>query len=284
MNFLKILLIINVIFAQFNALDAYYQPWYDQCISSLKNNANTILYTSVGAMAVYSFLPQQKPTPTKTQLIADPNQPSVTQPQQEQADVKAAGIFEGLSEEELRFFIAVNNNHSSIVDFYIRKGIDINIVDKLGGTALSLAISNNNEIIAKKLIDAGAHINSFSGGLAVAHSNETILQMLIDARLDLNVQSATGHTMIMYAVDCGNVHALKQLIKAGANFNLQDNEGFTAIMFAMGQDKYEMTKILIEAGADLSIKDIEGKTVIDYAVLFRKEEMVKLLLESQSAN
>jgi hypothetical protein len=65
----------------------------------------------------------------------------------------------GLSSNNEDFFKAIENNEVLNVDNFIKNGIDINIKDKFGWTALMIATENSYFDLVKFLIDKGANAN-----------------------------------------------------------------------------------------------------------------------------
>ena len=76
---------------------------------------------------------------------------------------------------------AVALNNSQIVDLLIKAGANIDAQSKDGFTALMLASQNDNKIIAKQLVDAGADVkltnNSKENAFIIALKNEAMCTM-----------------------------------------------------------------------------------------------------------
>jgi uncharacterized protein len=110
----------------------------------------------------------------------------------------------------------------------------INIVDDLGMSALSLAVSYGNFIIAKELVARGA---------------------------DINVQDINGNTPILHALwnfanpDVGMVATL---LDAGCDVNHQNNKGITPLMLAASHFAIVQMDFELGSGARVTINH-EGR-------------------------
>jgi len=163
------------------------------------------------------------------------------------------------------------NDYINSVKNLIQKGVDVNIQDRSGITALIYACYNKNVQIIKLLILSGADINKRDDeGLtplmnASKHGNLDIVEELLNNHAIVNSEVEGDITALMYASDIGHLDIVTLLLNAGADPNEIDDEGRTALMYASETDHLEIVKLLINAGANPNIKDNHGNTVIDYA-------------------
>lgn len=149
------------------------------------------------------------------------------------------------------FAIYIAKNKPEIFNLFINAGVDINSRDDLGTPMLNIAVRNDNEEFAKKLIELGADINA--------------------------VSEDRGYTAVMDAVWRGNEELTELLIKKGAELNTISKEGQSNLVLAVGADKVNICKLLAENGADPDIKDMMGMSAYGYATLFKKEKIVSIL-------
>lgn len=143
---------------------------------------------------------------------------------------------------------------------------------KFGSTLLSLAVSNNQLVSVKKLLELGADPNKhdrYEGSTPVIDAclsaDPEILKLLLDYGGDPN---STEHTAYKFdsTISQTNAFALKKaasydilyvkiLIEAGADVNKTDslyNEG--ALETALIQDNFEIAMYLLNNGADYKKK------------------------------
>lgn len=132
----------------------------------------------------------------------------------------------------------------------IKNGVDVNLQDQYGSTALILASCYDYEEIVKLLIENGA---------------------------DINLYDDEGNTGLILASCRGHDRIVKLLLKNGANINLQDNDGSTALIWASFSSYEEVVKLLLENGTDINLQDNNGKTALDYAVRKKNNNIVQLL-------
>ncbi|MCR4735575.1 MAG: ankyrin repeat domain-containing protein [Treponema sp.] len=149
------------------------------------------------------------------------------------------------------FAMYIAKNKPEIFNLFISAGIDINSRDDFGTPMLNIAVRNDNEEFAKKLIELGAEINLIS--------------------------EDRGYTAVMDAVWRGNETLTKLLIEKGAELNTISKEGQSNLVLAVGADKVNICKMLAENGADPDIKDQMGMSAYGYATLFKKEKIVSIL-------
>lgn len=145
----------------------------------------------------------------------------------------------------------IAKNKEEIFEDFIAAGIDVNSRDDLGTPLLNIAIRNDNEPFAEKLIALGADINAAS--------------------------TDRGYTAVMDAVWRGNEKLTEYLIKKGADLNTISKEGQSNLVLAVGADRVKICKLLVENGSDPDVKDSMGMSAYQYATLFKKEKIAEIL-------
>ena len=70
---------------------------------------------------------------------------------------------------------------------------------------------------------------------------------------------------------------LRELCEQGANVNAQSLTGLTALMWASGHGYVEMVRILCDKGALLDLEDKDGDTALGCAVMSRELDCVEEL-------
>ena len=109
-----------------------------------------------------------------------------------------------------------------------------------------------------KLIDAGVDVNikNIGGNTALNYAiwfkNYTVVRMLIDVGADVNIKNDDGKTALIYSM-CfyRSIYTGRMPIDAGTDVNIKDNNGYTALSYAVKRhNRYssiDAVKILIEA-------------------------------------
>ncbi len=137
------------------------------------------------------------------------------------------------------FFRAAENGDEATLYTLIAKGIDVNMQDELGGTALLYAASYGHLECAKLLISAGAGVDP--------------------------VHPKGGGTPLQAAAWEGHPEEVQFLLDVGANVNAIDKEGRTALHSAVSKSNIYVVRILLDSEADTSIKNNKGETALDWA-------------------
>jgi serine/threonine-protein phosphatase 6 regulatory ankyrin repeat subunit B len=161
---------------------------------------------------------------------------------------------ESVSDEE--FIDAASRGDVSGVERLIRSGVDLNIRNNWGWTALNLASYWNHGEVVKLLISAGA---------------------------DLNIRSNDGWTALIGASYKNHGEVVKLLIRSGANLNIRNIWGRTALILASRWNRIEVVKILLENFADECILDNGGWSFYDH-LDDRNKEIIRELYPNEVEN
>ncbi|CAI9102440.1 OLC1v1000714C2 [Oldenlandia corymbosa var. corymbosa] len=114
------------------------------------------------------------------------------------------------------------------MDRLLEKGVDINLTDQDGRTALHHATIGKKEPVISHLLRKGANVN---------------------------VRDQDGATALHYAVQVGAMQTVKLLIKYNVDVNTADDEGWTPLHVAVQSRNRDITKILLVNGADKTRKN-----------------------------
>ena len=145
----------------------------------------------------------------------------------------------GVALEPDAFWEAALDGDLEGVSSMLKLGMDANLADVEGRTALMFAAYNGHTEIAKILIGRGAKVD------AVDHSHRTALLF-----------AATGPFP----------ETVKLLLDNKSNPNVVDNgEHFSPLMHAAAEGNLDIVKILLEYGADPDLKDVDGDTAESFA-------------------
>jgi ankyrin repeat protein len=134
--------------------------------------------------------------------------------------------------------LAIRNNDKAVVDKLLAvKGVDVNLQNTDGETALMLAIRDEK--------------------------NDLVDKLLAVKSLDVNLKNNSQDTALMFAVRKPNKVAVnKLLLKDGVDVNAKDNYGQTAlyyaIYYAIRDKNYDIMQSLTEKGAIINNKDLEA--------------------------
>lgn len=171
--------------------------------------------------------------------------------ERKQRKARVALINQGIPFTPDCFSLYINKNNEKICDLFLEAQIDVNLSDELGTPILNNAVRIENIELVKKIIAAGANINT--------------------------VSEDRGYTPLMDAVFMGNLELAKIFIDLKAELNTINKEGQTNLVLAVGADRTEICKLLVENGGDPDIKDQMGMSAYNYATLFKKQEIIDIL-------
>ena len=118
--------------------------------------------------------------------------------------------------------LAAANNYKDKLCFLLKAGIDVNIQNNQGWSALHYASWHNHVEIMDILLKLGANID---------------------------IQDKTGWTPLMDAIFKSNMDATKKLIKLGANINITNITGVNAYHISLSASdsiKKMISKIFVE--------------------------------------
>ena len=155
--------------------------------------------------------------------------------------------------------------------------------NRVGETALIIALKNDQPALAGIMIDAGtdvnlAAVNGVTPLMAAAHAGQTeIVRMLLAKGADIAPLDRLQKNAMVYAAGQGSTEVVVLLLRAGVDPNAVYVHGLTALMWAAGYGKAATAQVLLAAGARPELKDDRGKTALDIAREGNFVETVMLL-------
>jgi ankyrin repeat protein len=133
-----------------------------------------------------------------------------------------------------------------------KKTAKLDAVDKEGHTALYLAMDNDKEDIALKLIDAGTDLS-----LKFDEFQESYLAIAIRYNLSRAVT--------------------KIATKNPGLINQTDTAGMTPLMRSVRNSSSEVIEFLLKNGAQKELKNSQGQTALDIAKKAQNQDAIRLL-------
>lgn len=134
---------------------------------------------------------------------------------------------------------AARNNNIKLLNLLIKHGVDVNLKNDRGDTALTIA---------------------------ALHGNIEIIELLINNKANLNLPDDDNATALMHAINSkseNKIEIVKLLIIRGADINKQDNNGATALLYAAYNHYATIIQLLIINGANTYTSNKQGKTFFD---------------------
>lgn len=167
--------------------------------------------------------------------------------------------------------LKANIDQAKTIEFLLQSGLDINVADKEGKTALHHAVEAGDTRMCETLIRFGADVNLADKNGQTALSSAigawelNIIEVLVDAGADLKQVSETGATALHIASEKNAVALIEKLVKLGIDINRLDKDGRPALEHALSRSSDEAIKALIRLGADVNVPDAHGKTMLHRA-------------------
>ncbi|MCK5674803.1 MAG: ankyrin repeat domain-containing protein [Spirochaetales bacterium] len=195
-----------------------------------------------------------------------------------------------LAEEKTFLHTAASRKLPKLVSVLLKAGIDPDLRDKQGNTALFIAVRGADVETVELLLVSGAEpdiINNDGetvlyitlkrdGGQKNGISGETSL--LLRYRASLPSGKKILSELLLRTIDSGNAEVAEILLKAGANPNERVQDGMTLLMLSSSSRFVELSKVLIIKGAGINMWDKNGNTSMHFATGAGSVEGVELLL------
>jgi ankyrin repeat protein len=193
------------------------------------------------------------------------------------AVVMSTGIEAANTKSDSALFLeAVLQGDLEQVKQRLDQGVDVDVRDSQGRTALLLAAHENHIAIAEALIRSGADVNARDDIddspylYAGAEGRLEILRMTVAAGADLNSVNRYGGTALIPAAHHGHVETVKYLLSTEIDIDHVNYLGWTALLEAVilgsGGDAHQsIVEMLLRAGADPLIADDDDVSPLDHA-------------------
>jgi ankyrin repeat protein len=216
-----------------------------------------------------------------------------------------------------RFLECAAVGDGACVSLFLVAGLNPDVQDELGGTALMRALQEEHLDVAKTLLEMGANpdLQDKNGGTtlmdASLYGHLNAVEMLLDNNANPNVQNKQGSTALSRASYHGYVEVVRILLESGADPNLGEGALIgasefghtevvkmllasgadpnpqrkntwwtaTALMSASYNGHLEVVQLLLKQGADMNLRDRSGRTALMVAASEGHVGVVKSLLE-----
>lgn len=131
--------------------------------------------------------------------------------------------------------VAINMNYERIAKMLVDGGADLWSEDLFGEHALSISMRDEHLTMLDYLLSKGIDVNQRDNRMgpllhsAVARSSHRAITRLIDEGANVNGQNDWGLTPLMFAAWQGDEKLVKLFLDAGADTSLKDHNGLTAL-------------------------------------------------------
>ncbi|EPF19182.1 Ribulose-5-phosphate 4-epimerase and related epimerases and aldolases [Cedecea davisae] len=199
-----------------------------------------------------------------------------------------------MSEKQLvtEFLTAAVRGDTATLKKCLGQGVEINVTNRQGRTAVTIASLNQQYDCVALLIDAGADINMqdetcFNPFLLSCLNNDLrLLRLVLPAKPDLTRLTRFGGVGITPASEKGHVEIVRELLAhTEINVNHTNFLGWTPLLEAIvlndgAEKQQEIVQLLLEHGANPHMTDKYGKTPLELANEKGFREIAQLLINA----
>ena len=179
--------------------------------------------------------------------------------------------------------LAAENGNAAIVRVLLAAGADPNTATPAGESVLMVAARTGRVDVLNQLLTRGATVDGTETWRkqtalmwAAAENNAEVVTLLAAEGANVEAQSSSGMTPLLFAVREGHIASTHALIGAGAKVNAGINtntenvissytpasSGQTSpLVLAIINAHFELGQVLLEAGADPNIPDARGSAL-----------------------
>ncbi|QIX94823.1 ankyrin repeat domain-containing protein [Cedecea sp. FDAARGOS_727] len=199
-----------------------------------------------------------------------------------------------MSEKQLvtEFLTAAERGDTATLKKCLGQGVEINVTNRQGRTAVTIASLNQQYDCVALLIDAGADINMqdetcFNPFLLSCLNNDLrLLRLVLPAKPDLTRLTRFGGVGITPASEKGHVEIVRELLAhTEINVNHTNFLGWTPLLEAIvlndgAEKQQEIVQLLLDHGANPHMTDKYGKTPLELANEKGFREIAQLLINA----
>lgn len=154
-------------------------------------------------------------------------------------------------------------------------------------SALSLAVSNNDLIVAKLLLDQGADVNvgipemcRTPLHIAVFHGFLEMADMLIAHKAEVRAKDILGLNVAHHAIDANNLEAVEYCVETlTIHTETRDINGLTLLLRAIVvKASLDIIRYLLDKKASQSVRDNNKMSILQHVRMMNSDNLVDLLL------
>ena len=169
-------------------------------------------------------------------------------------------------------YSAKSGSHD-LIDFFVKKGVDILLETRAGNNSLHIAASNGHlslceTLITKYKLDVTMADNNGWTALSFAAENGSyeVVEFFVEKKIDIYQKTKDGKNCLHIAASKGHFNLCKTLIeKINFNVDMVDNKKWTALHYAAQKGSYELMNYFIAKGTDVLLKTKDGANCLHIA-------------------
>lgn len=203
----------------------------------------------------------------------------------------------GTNGENALYYIARKPKQEEIINYFISKGVDINLADKEGNSAFMVAAGSNRDLPTLELLSKSVkNINQVNVkgvsalALAVRGNSADVVKFLLDKGADINIVDKSGDNISAYLLQAYNPRGMEDF---EAKFKLLTDKGFdvkavqpngnSLYHLAVAKNDLALLKRIEPLNVDVNLKNKEGYTALHKAAMTAKDTALMKYLISIGA-
>mmetsp|Transcript_6953 Transcript_6953/g.9033 ORF Transcript_6953/g.9033 Transcript_6953/m.9033 type:complete len:1004 (+) Transcript_6953:244-3255(+) len=185
--------------------------------------------------------------------------------------------------------IAIVKCYLPVVDFLLNSGVDPDIQDREGRTALMISMklhekeTNHFDFMRALIEKSNCNIRDTQGRVALLYAAKTGCKRAVEALVPLTDKTMytdnQGVNPVMVAAARGQLEVLMELYRAHVDINAQDMNGMTALMFAAIGGRTDIVRRLLDFQCSVTTYDERGRCALMLASACGHAEIVSILLK-----
>ena len=189
----------------------------------------------------------------------------------------SAPVFAGAYEEMEE---AMTRGDTPAVIALINRGMEVNTVDRQGNSLLIQSIRRDLPELFDYLMQRKARINlrnrngETALSIAAYLGRDRYVRRLVEAGAEVNF---FGWPPLVYAAYNGHAEIVAYILKQGAEVDAKTENGSTALFFASRLGHIETVEALLARRADPAIVNDNGETALDWALKGNNTHIAELL-------
>lgn len=146
---------------------------------------------------------------------------------------------------------AIRHDMPQLFDYLLERRARVNIRNRHGETALSIAAFTGKLNYAQRLVEAGAEVNFFGWpplSYAAYNGHLAVAEYLLKHGADVDGKTENGSTALFFAARFGHAPVVNLLLKHNANPNVRNDNGDTPVDWALKNENTVIADAIRSAG------------------------------------